>query len=134
MKKVKFNFISYVFQLIAGGIFLVAAFPKISGAPESLVLFNQLNIEGSRLVVGGLELLAALFLIFNYLPQIGALIGFCVMLGALLAHITTLGIIVNGDGGVLFGLLFAAMTSTILVMWFNRERLPLIGHTFKKNK
>lgn len=128
----RFNFVSYFFQLVAGVILVVAAFPKFAGAPESVALFNQLDIEGSRLLIAGLELFAALLLIFNYLPQIGALVGFSVMLGALLAHFTTLGITVNGDGGFLFGMLSVVIASSIVVMWIHRTKLPLVGRTFLK--
>lgn len=132
MNNKKFNFVSYFFQLVAGVILIIATVPKLMGAPESVALFSQLEIDGTRILIGALELFAAVLLILNYLPQIGALLGFGLMGGAVLAHITKLGIVVDDDGGLLFGLLCAVLISTALVMWFQRHRLPLIGYTIRK--
>jgi len=131
MQKAKFNPISYFFQLLAGVILVVAAFPKFVGAPESVMLFNELNIEGSRFIIASLEALAALLLILNYLPHYGAILGFGVMVGALLAHVSVLGLEVNGDGGALAGMLVIVLLSTLIIMWINRKKLPLIGHTIQ---
>lgn len=131
MKKVNFNFVSYFFQLLAGVILIVAAFPKFVGAPESVNLFNQLDIENSRFLIASLEALAALLLIFNYLPHYGALLGFGIMIGAGLAHVSVLGFHVNGDGGLLVGLLVVVLLSTAVVMWIHRKKLPLIGYTIQ---
>lgn len=131
MEKPKFNFISYFFQLVAGVILLIVAFPKFIGAPESVDLFSQLDIENSRFLIASLEGLAALLLIFNYLPHYGALLGFGIMVGASLAHLSVLGFDVNGDGGLLVGFLLAVLLSTVVVMWIHRRKLPLIGHTIQ---
>lgn len=131
-KKISFKvcLLSYAFQLLAGGILLMAALPKIIGAPEALSVFSQLEIESTRLIIGSLEIAAATLLILNFRPQYGALLGFAVMIGALLAHASVLGVQVDGDSGLMFGFLFSVLISCLIVMWIHRHKLPLVGNTF----
>lgn len=122
-------YISYFFQLLSGVILLMAAFPKLTGSPNSVDLFVELGAPNTAVTIGVLEVLAALFLVFNFIPQIGALLSFCVMLGAIIAHASVLGIEVNGDGGQLFIMLVIVLISNIVVMWIKRSKMPFIGNT-----
>lgn len=123
------GWICYVFQILAGAILGFAAFGKFSGADGSIYVFSELGIPETRLVIALLEAVAAALLVFNYLEVIGALLGFAVMLGAFIAHMSILGMIVGEDGGRTFAMLLVVLVSTSLVMWLKREKLPLIGHT-----
>ena len=123
-------YISYFFQLVAGVILVVAAIPKLTGQSESIKLFAELGIPETVIVIGVVEILAAVFLIFNFIPQIGAFLSVSVLIGAVIAHTTILGIVVNEDGGQLFMMLLVALFSSTIVLWLNRRRLPFIGGTF----
>ncbi|MGE3618087.1 MAG: DoxX family protein, partial [Gemmatimonadales bacterium] len=58
---------------------------------------------------------------------IGAALAFGVMLGAIGAHLTRLGIDVQGDGGTLFYLALTVAAASLLVLGLRRRALPLIG-------
>ncbi len=121
--------VSLAFQLIAAFILGYAALMKFSGAQESVYVFQTLGIEGTRLVIAVIEGVAAVLLLTK-MPHYGAILGFGTMLGALLAHTFTLGMEVQGDGGLLVSLMLLVILSTLVVMWIHRKKLPLIGHTF----
>jgi hypothetical protein len=47
------------------------------------------------------------------------------MSGAILSHLTILGIDVKGDGGLLFGLAVTAFTGSLVVLLLRRTQLPI---------
>lgn len=49
------------------------------------------------------------------------------MSGAILFHLTKLGIVVQDDGGLLFGLANAVWVGGALVLWVHRRSIPVIG-------
>jgi len=49
------------------------------------------------------------------------------MVGAIFSHLTVLGIVVMDDGGLLFGLAFAVAVCSVVLLFLQRRRLPLIG-------
>lgn len=121
--------ISIVFQIIAALILANAAFGKFSGNEMSVHVFHELNILETRIVIGIIEVLAALLLL-SKIPQYGALLGFGTMLGALIAHVSILGMEIHGDGGQMVMMMAVVLLSSIIVMWINRRRMPFVGHTF----
>jgi len=48
--------------------------------------------------------------------------------GALLMHLTALGIVVNGDSGVLFYTALVTFIISLLLLWIYRKDIPIIGH------
>ena len=57
----------------------------------------------------------------------GALLSVGLMAGAVFSHLTKLGISVQGDGGLLFGLAVAVLVSGAVVVWLRRFELPYVG-------
>lgn len=121
--------ISWVFQLIAALILGNASIQKFLGVEMSVYVFKALDIEGTRLVIGAIEGVAALLLLTKA-PHWGAILGFSTMLGALIAHISVLGLEVHQDHGALSMMMIGTIVSTAIVLWIRRRSLPLIGHTF----
>ncbi len=123
---------SWVFQIIAAGILAMAAWGKITGAEMSVFVFTSLGMEPTgRIIIGMIEGLAALMLITANIPHLGAILGFAVMIGAVFAHISVLGIDVQGDGGMMVMMLGAVIVSTGTVMYLHRKKLPFVGKTFE---
>jgi putative oxidoreductase len=64
---------------------------------------------------------------------IGALLSLGVMSGAILSHVTKLGIEIRlpgepeGDGGLLFALALATFVASAVVVGLRRTELPVIG-------
>lgn len=119
---------SWVGQLVAAGILGQTLFFKFTGAPESRYIFSTLGVEPwGRIGTGILELVAALLLLMPRTAALGALLACGLMAGALLSHLTRLGISVQGDGGLLFGLALATLVAALTVLAIRFRDLPLIG-------
>lgn len=82
-------------NVIAAVIMLQTLFFKFGAAPQSVALFEMLNILGmpeafGRIGTGILELIAALLLFHKKTEVVGALMTFGIMSGALMLHFTIL--------------------------------------------
>ena len=94
-----------VLSIVAAVIMLQTLYFKFSGAEESIFIFETMGIEPwGRYLTGVAELVAGLLLLYPRTSHFGAVIGVGVMFGAIVSHLTVLGIEVQGDGGYLFGL------------------------------
>ena len=120
---------SFVFQLISALILAKASYAKFTGNEMSISIFSSLGMEETRLIIATLEGIGALLLVTKNIPQYGAILGFGTMMGALIAHVTVLGLEVNSDGGMMVMLMGVVIISTTVIMWIRRRKLPLIGHT-----
>lgn len=86
-------------------IFLQTLFFKFTAAPESVFIFNELGMEPyGRIATGILELITAGLLLIKRTSVIGDIMGIGIISGAILSHLFILGIEVQNDGGLLFGL------------------------------
>src|SRR6187549_147177 len=95
--------ISWILRIVSALILLQTLFFKFSGAAESVYIFSTLGMEPwGRIGSGIAELIASLLLLWPRTIVLGALISIGVMAGALVAHLTKLGIEVQGDKGYLF--------------------------------
>ncbi len=111
-------------NLITAAILVQTLFFKFTAAPESVHIFSTLGIEPvGRIGSGIAELVAAVLLLWPAFAWVGASIALGVMVGAIVGHLTVLGIEVQGDGGLLFSLavVVAALSTFILVR--ERERI-----------
>lgn len=124
--------LSVVMQLIAAVILLQTLFFKFTGAEESVYIFSTLGVEPwGRLASGVAELLAAALLLYPPTAAIGAAIAMGVMAGAIVSHLTVLGIEVRGDGGLLFTLALIVFGASGIVLFIRRAALPVIGRYFE---
>jgi hypothetical protein len=123
--------VSTVLQLIAAGILLQTLFFKFSGAAESVYIFTTLGMEPwGRIGSGVVELVAAALLLYPPTAAIGAVVAIGVMSGAIVSHLTQLGIVVQDDGGLLFGLAICVFASSAIVLVIRRTQLPVVGQYF----
>ena len=117
MEKVK-----WALRLLAALIMLQTLFFKFSAAPESVYIFTKMGMEPwGRIGSGVVELIASLLLLYPACTWIGALIGLGVIGGAILSHLTILGIEVMGDGGYLFALALVVFISCAILLWLDRS-------------
>src|SRR4051812_31403721 len=95
--------LSWVLRLIAAVILLQTLYFKFTAHPESVELFTKLGVEPwGRIGTGIIELIAGILLLIPVSVFIGALLGVGLMAGAILSHLTVIGISSKGDGGQLF--------------------------------
>lgn len=95
--------LSWLLAIIVAGILLQTLYFKFSGHPESVAIFQKLGVEPwGRWLSGILELLSGILILVPKTRPVGAFIALGIMSGAILAHLTVIGIASNDDGGQLF--------------------------------
>ncbi len=117
-------------KLIAAVIMLQTLFFKFSGAQQSIELFTILAGENEALLrigTGILELIAAILLFTPKKTGLGALLTVGLMGGAMLSHITILGIVHNNDGGMLFAGSAITFLAGATLVFLHKEEIPFIG-------
>jgi uncharacterized membrane protein YphA (DoxX/SURF4 family) len=120
--------VSWALQIVVAGILLQTLFFKFTGAEESVYIFTAVGAEPwGRIGSGVMELIAATMLLIPVLVPYGALLTVVTMSGALLSHLTLIGIEVQGDGGLLFALAFICFAGTVAILVIRRNQLPLVG-------
>ena len=131
---------SWVLQIIAVAIFAMVMIPKLTGDEGSKALFEVLGAEPlGRFVVGGMELLAIVLLLVPRTVVFGALVSVVLMIGALGAHVTKLGISIDPEalghpealqaaaGPMMFVMALIVLFSSIGVLFIRRGQLPIGG-------
>ncbi|MBK8427937.1 MAG: DoxX family protein [Lewinellaceae bacterium] len=128
------SIISWVLRIIAAVILAQTLFFKFSGAEESKYIFSTLGLEPAGRIGSGIaELVAVVLLLMTRTAALGGALGLGVISGAIMAHLTQLGIEIQGDGGLLFYLAIAVFVCCAGVVWLHREQLnTLVQRIFKK--
>lgn len=123
--------LSWLLQLITAAILAQALFFKFTGAEESKYIFSTLGIEPwGRIGTGLAELIAVVLLLTPRTVALGALLSLGLISGAILGHLTKLGIVVRDDGGLLFALAITVFLFSSLILWIRRAEIPVIGGFF----
>ncbi len=119
---------SWTCQVVAAAILAQTLFFKFTAAPESVYIFQTLGMEPWGRIGSGLaELVAVVLLLVPATAGVGAVLALGVISGALVSHLTRLGIEVQGDGGLLFGLACVVFVASATVLWLRRADLPFVG-------
>lgn len=120
--------LSWILGIVVAAILLQTLFFKFTGAAESVYIFETLGMEPwGRYGSGIAELAASILVLVPRTRAWGALLAIGVMLGAIVSHLTKLGIEVQGDGGLLFFLAIAVLLASIGLVALHRPQLPLLG-------
>jgi len=106
----------WILRIIAALIMLQTLYFKFSGSEESVYIFSQLGMEPwGRIGTGILELIASILILYPRTTFFGSLLAIGLMLGAIGAHFTKLGIVVKNDGGQLFIYALTVLVSSIIL-------------------
>ncbi len=115
--------LSLALRIVAALILLQTLYFKFTGHPESVELFTKLGAEPwGRIGSGIIELLAGILLLIPSTVFLGALIGVFVMTGAIVSHLTVLGIESKGDGGQLFILAIIVMVCSLAILVIHKNQ------------
>jgi hypothetical protein len=115
---------SWTLQLIAAAILFQTLFFKFTGAEESRYIFSKLGLEPwGRIGSGIAETVAVILLLIPKTSSLGALLSLGVMIGAILSHLTKLGIAVKNDGGLLFALAVIVFICSAAILALRRREL-----------
>lgn len=119
---------SWIVRLTAAIILLQTLFFKFTGAPESVYIFTKVGMEPwGRYGTGVVELIAAILLLSSCHCWLGAVLALGVMGGAIVSHLTVLGIEVQGDGGLLFALALTVAVCSLVALVLHRRQIPLVS-------
>src|SRR5258708_6392372 len=120
--------LSWALRLVAAVILLQTLFFKFTGASESVYIFTKVGAEPwGRIGSGVVELISAVLLLTPRFTWLGSVLALGVMAGAILIHLTVLGIEVQGDRGLLFGLAVTVFLAAGLNLVLHRGEIAWIG-------
>ena len=135
----------WVCRIVAAIILVQTLFFKFTAAPESVYIFTKLGtfihtyvpfasvgtVEVSgRIGSGIMELIAAVLLLTPRVVWAGAFLAMAATGGALVSHLTFLGIEVQGDKGLLFFLAVAVFVMSAISLFLHRMQMPVLGKRF----
>ena len=125
------NIVSWILRIIAAVILLQTLYFKFSAAPESVYIFTRVGAEPwGRIGSGVVELIAAILLLTPRFTWLGSVLAIGVMAGAILSHLTLLGIEVQGDHGLLFALALIVFLVCVVNLFLHRREIPFLGGRF----
>jgi putative oxidoreductase len=120
--------LSWLLRIAAAIILLQTLFFKFTAAPESVYIFTKVGAEPwGRIGSGVIELIAATLILTRRFTWLGSLLAMGVMAGAVLSHLTVLGIEVQGDKGLLFALAVIVFVCSTINLLLHRSEIPVIG-------
>ncbi len=121
----------WVLSILSSAILLQTLYFKFTAQEESVYIFEAVGMEPfGRIGSGVVELIAGVLLLIPAVRVYGALIGAGVISGALFFHLTKLGIEIMGDGGQLFYYALAVFISCLVILWWRRREIPIVGEKF----
>ncbi|HMV44445.1 MAG TPA: DoxX family protein [Leptospiraceae bacterium] len=127
----KIKFI-WMFRIIASVIMLQTLFYKFTGSPESIYIFTTIGVEPfGRIAAGISELIASILLLFSSTYLYGAILTLAIMSGALISHLTILGIEVQKDGGLLFLLAIVVFITSLGIILLEKEKFIFLMQTIR---
>ncbi len=126
----KENIASWILQIIVAIILLQTLFFKFTGAAESVYIFSTLGAEPwGRIGSGIVELIASILILTPRTVALGAFLSLGVISGAILSHLTRLGIALTavGDRGELFALAVIVFIGSAAILYLRRRQFPILG-------
>ncbi len=129
----KSTIIYWAARLLAVVIMFQTLFFKFSGSSESVYIFTAVGMEPwGRIGIGIMELIAAVLLILPATAFIGATLALGLMMGAIMMHLTILGIVAQDDGGYLFLLALTVALCSAYVLYVNTNRIYSLITTIRQ--
>ena len=120
-----------ILKIVISIILIQTLFFKFSGAQESVDLFTKIVGEDEatmRIGTGILELIASILLFIPKRTWLGAILAFSIMGGAIMSHLTIIGIAHNNDSGALFFSAIIVLIFSFILLCLNLKSIPFISH------
>lgn len=122
------SILSWLLRITAAVILAQTLFFKFTAAPESVYIFDKVGLGAPGRIGSGIaELIAAILLLIPGTVWLGAGLALAVMGGAIMSHLTVLGIVVMNDHGLLFGLAITVALCSAILLLIHRRSVPVIG-------
>lgn len=127
----KSNKIILVLRIAVAIILIQTLRFKFTAHPDSIYIFETVGLEPlGRIGIGILELIAGILLLIPKTVWAGATLTLGLIGGAIMMHLTQLGIEVKGDGGVLFYTAVLTFILSAIILFNQRKAIPFIGKKF----
>lgn len=121
------HIITWALRLLAALIMLQTLYFKFTGHEQSVKLFSQLGMEPwGRIGTGVMELIAAALILYPATTGFGAALGVGLMSGAIFFHLTSLGIVFDGDAWLFIYAVTCFTCCAALLLLFRRQVLRLV--------
>jgi putative oxidoreductase len=129
----------WALRLIVAVILLQTLFFKFTGASESVYIFTKVGAgtglnflePWGRIGSGVMELFASIFILWPAFSWLGSLLAMAAVAGAILFHLTILGIEVQGDHGLLFILAWIVLIASAINLYMVRSNIPYLGERLR---
>ncbi len=134
--------VSWILQIIVAFILGQTLFFKLTGAPETIALFEVLGAEPmGRYATAIAELVCVVLLLVPKTSVLGAIASVGVISGAIMAHLTKLGIDIDPvalnkpeieplAGPSLFAMALIVFFGSLIIIAIRRTQIPIIGSKF----
>ena len=120
--------IPFILRIIVALILIQTLRFKFTAHPDSVYIFETVGLEPyGRIGIGVLELIAAILLLISKTVWFGASLTLGIIGGAIMMHLTQLGIEVKNDGGVLFTTAVVTFTLSALILYLYRKNIPFLN-------
>lgn len=120
-----------IFRILISVLLLQTLRYKFTAHPDSVYIFTKVGLEPfGRIGIGILELFPAVLILIPKTIWAGAFLTIGIICGAILMHLTILGIEINNDGGLLFYMAISVLIFSLIVLWDHKKEIPIIGQKF----
>lgn len=121
------KYIPLALRIIVAVILIQTLRFKFLAHPDSVYIFETVGLEPhGRIGIGIVELIAGILLLIRKTAWAGAIITLGVIGGAIMMHLTQLGVDVKGDGGVLFGTAVVTFILSAIIGFIYRKDIPFL--------
>lgn len=101
---------------------------KFTAHPDSVYIFEQVGLEPlGRISIGVLELIAGILLLIPRTVWAGSTLTLGLIGGAIMMHLTILGIEVNNDNGVLFTTAIVTFILSAIILYYYKKDIPFLN-------
>lgn len=122
------KYVNLGLRILVAVLFVQTLYFKFTGAEESIYIFTKAGLEPyGRYGIGVLEFLASILLLVPRTVWAGAILSISLISGAIILHLTKLGIEVQGDGGGLFYTALLILVLSLVILWFARKTIPFVS-------
>ncbi|MFD0962783.1 DoxX family membrane protein [Pseudofulvibacter geojedonensis] len=125
----------FILRLIVAVILIQTLRFKLTAHPDSVYIFEKIGLEPfGRIGIGILELIAGILLLIPRTVWAGATLTLGLIGGAIMMHLTQLGIEVmykgEPDGGQLFTTACITFVLSAIILFLYKKDIPIIGKCF----
>lgn len=119
------KYIPLVLRIVVALILIQTLRFKFTAHPDSVYIFTQAGLEPyGRIGIGVLELIAGILLLIPRTVWIGATLTLGIISGAIVMHLTKIGIQVNNDGGILFITALVTFVLAGIILLLYKKDIP----------